>query len=1137
MKNSATLMILVQDMLLRPYEKAEAHVRSLGGRRWLAISYDDKLRRYVKVVEPGRYELRIRGEPGWAEDLRTVTLHPGRNSLFSALAPEGMPYYAGVDGEKVYFEPDAGRLLLHVQGQDLHAKLPGLVEQVGLKLGESLAAPGRKAQPDRATFPIELPGPPDERKETLARLRAVVEELLPQAGLSGRLAAPMLRGEGVVEGLTNELIVKFRPEVTEPEAAAIADKFGFRVVRRVTYLGNAYVWARDTVPGYELLDVARALMDEFPVLYAEANLLLQFEEDVFNPDDYLYPEQPHLQVIHADDAWDTLDDIDVNLRAGSPGVTVAVCDGEGISPNHPDLTGNLTDGTAKMVSDFDFVHWVNQAVAGLSGEHGTQCASSAVGRSNNAIGSAGLAGNCHLIGLRRGSTVLDIVDSWIWAAGFPTGSVNPAFPAQLATGADVLSCSWGGGYAWTNTFRDGLDFLTVYGRGGKGCVVCFSVGNLGYVSFSATRRMAAYERTIAVGASINANPTNPCDSGHADPAGNFNNLPAVVDTRAYYNPFGPEMDIVAPSHTSYDPALPIAGAQIRDPIMAAVRVDEGDWPGDHTAQTTLTGAEAAGSTSIQVVSSAGFNVGEYALFGGPGATPNETKRITAVAAGRITVEALEHAYAAGTIVVTGPNDYARNANVGFGGTSHSCPTIAGAAALILSVRPELTWVQVREILRTTAERIDAGQADPTGQWVDNDGDGVDEFSQWYGYGRLDVNAAVIAARDLGAVPDVVVRDNLEDDGTVPSGGWHADSPDIWVRRADDPIPVLAYDAAPPHESPLRGQDNHVYLRVKNVGGAATNEVYLRALITHYPGFEFRYPQEWQPSTRPGAAAPVPLVPGTYLIGEVRIDGLAAGADTIVKMTWDADLIPPANVMVGGVNVEWHPCILAEVSPPDGPAPAGATFDVKRDNNLAHKNIRIEDPGDAGDAFAVGVAAGTSDAVGIEAVLIDRSLVPAGYQVFVRIADEGIMGKWRELAKAGMLVGAGSLPGATLPGGLPEKGCTVRLLDPARIEADCCDCGTLLIAAPRGTRLEFRCRKGAEDPGPPKVAPGAHEGQEVIFFEGGSKVLELPLRLKAGEFLPIAVGLIRPQGKRGGATLKATQRRGDGELSPGYSIEG
>jgi len=1150
MKIQSRILVYVQDHELNSCLEADVRIRRSTNKEWITVPYDATVQQFLlEGLDPGEYEFRVQGNKEWEDDIRTVKLHGGDNFIHSSIAPCRTPYYIAAEGEKVYFQPDESKILLYAQGKNLHETLPELIHKIGLKLSEPIVPPGQEVEHDNATFLISLPESSGEREESLHELQNTIEQVFPNVGLTGNLAAPMFRGEGGIEGLTNELVVKFKPEVTEEEAKKIAKSYKFQIIRKITYLGNAYLWRSAELPNYDLIKIAQELMAKFPILYAEPNIIFQIELDVYNPNDFLYPEQPHFQVINADDAWDTLDDINVNLRAGSPNVTIAVFDGNGVTPNHPDLTGNLTDGTAKMLSNFNFVGMSNQTVAGLSGDHGTECASSATGRFDNNIGGAGLAGNSHLIGARLPSSAsgVNMADAWIWAAGFPTGSTNPSFPAQLATGADVISNSWGVTWgALTNAIKDALDFLTVYGRGGKGCVVCFSVGNLGYVQFSNRRRYAAYERTIAVGASINANPTNPCTSVQADPNGNVNNLPAVVDTRAYYSPYGPELDIVAPSHTSYANA---AGNPKVDSIVSAVRVNQGTWTAQATTVTTTTAAGNIGDTVISVSNTAGFAVGEYTLIGIPGGATREFVRINAVGVGQLTVDALQNAYPTGTQVSTGPNDYDRD----FGGTSHSCPTVAGAAALILSVRPELTWIQVREVLRTTAMEIDPNNTNAIGRWRDQANristdpayTGPD-FSQWYGHGRLDVNAAIIAARDLDAIPDVVVRDNLTDDGTVPSGGWHAHSPDIWVRQANDPIPALAYNANPPHQNPLRDQDNYVYMRVKNVGAAVTNEVYLRTMITHYPGFEFRYPQEWQPSTRPGDPVPSPLVPGTYLIGEERIDNLAANTDIIVKMTWDTNLIPPQNVLVGGVNVTWHPCILAEVSPHDGPAPSGATFDVKRDNNLAHRNISIDDTGDS-DEFAVGVVAGTSDAIGVDAIIIDRSMLPADYRVFVKTADDRHMRHWIELMEAGKLSACEPLPGSIFekpeqkpewPQKPSEEGhCMVTLLDPARISINCCDGDALVINAPARTQIETLCRVSENALGQPKLGLGKYQNQQVIFFDGGSQALKLPLRLASNEFIPIVLGLARPHGRRNSGMLKATQLRADGELSPGYTVGG
>ncbi len=364
--------------------------------------------------------------------------------------------------------------------------------------------------------------------------------------------------------------------------------------------------------------------------------------------------------------------------------------------------------------------------------------------------------------------------------------------------------------------------------------------------------------------------------------------------------------------------------------------------------------------------------------------------------------------------------------------------------------------------------------------------------------------------------------------------------------ADDPIPVLAYMAPPPHEDPVRGQNNHVFLRVKNTGTAATNEVYLRALLCHYPGFEFRYPNEWQPSTPPSAPIPAPLVPGSYLIGEELIDDLAPGADVIVKVQWDQALIPPATAMVAGMPVNWHPCLLAEVSPHDGPGPSAAgTHDVRRYNDLAHKNITIEDPAFSSEFSAFGAVAGTALREGVKSLIIDRRLLSPEARVFVRIDDADIMQRWLRLAKAGAVKPAGDLPwrgereapkadrDPQVPQTDERLAGAVTFLDAARVVVDLGAGERLVIDAKAGTRLYGQMV--ADKAASAKVSVGRQRGHDVIFFDGGgADSIELPLLLKGKEYVPLAIGIVSAGRQRVGA-LRATQRLTDGELSPGYEI--
>jgi subtilisin family serine protease len=71
----------------------------------------------------------------------------------------------------------------------------------------------------------------------------------------------------------------------------------------------------------------------------------------------------------------------------------------------------------------------------------------------------------------------------------------------------------------------------------------------------------------------------------------------------------------------------------------------------------------------------------------------------------------------------------------FGGTSSATPLVAGVAALLLSANPSLKWTAVRDILRSSADKIDKSH----GRYDDG-------YSIKYGYGRVNAEAAVSAAQ-------------------------------------------------------------------------------------------------------------------------------------------------------------------------------------------------------------------------------------------------------------------------------------------------------------------------------------------------------------------------------------------------------
>ena len=96
----------------------------------------------------------------------------------------------------------------------------------------------------------------------------------------------------------------------------------------------------------------------------------------------------------------------------------------------------------------------------------------------------------------------------------------------------------------------------------------------------------------------------------------------------------------------------------------------------------------------------------------------------------------------------------------FTGTSAAAPNTAGAIALLLETRPDLTWRDVKHILARTARKIhpdiepvriafDNKPAVLRHGWITNAA-GYD-FHNWYGFGAVSVDAAVEMARTL--MPD------------------------------------------------------------------------------------------------------------------------------------------------------------------------------------------------------------------------------------------------------------------------------------------------------------------------------------------------------------------------------------------------
>jgi Subtilase family/Carboxypeptidase regulatory-like domain len=1096
-KRSSNLGVIIQDAGGKLVSNATVTLQ-LGRETKRKVPFDKRTGQYrIADVAAGPAKLSV-SCTGMDAQERDITLQQGETQALFILAKKGVktffrehvrvPVSADPGLVAVSFNPkfasratDAADSLF--SGLSLaREKAPPLAEEMGMFL---LRASNADAGADAIARALEQL----DRNEMIEHAGAVVS----------------LREQGF-SFLSRQVVVRFIGTKTA-EVQSIAKELGFGLERELVYAPNTYVlhWSRPAT--LDILDAIEKLAARKDVDWAEPNLIVSPELDSIFPTDRLWNGLWDRQLINCPDAWQALQDAGLETF-GDPDLILAVWDTgvqtSGGVPTNDDFAGTVSNGSNKVFATFNFNAMVpnNDSV----GDHGSGVAGVSVARANNpapggtdTYGLCGSAPNVRMMCIAgNGSNDISIGDQYIWMAGFDPQSTTAGFPAQLSRGADVITCSLGigAGAPLSGTARATLDFVTTFGRGGKGTMCFFSTGNNNQNNITA-RPYGAYEKCFGIAAISYAND-------------------GVTEVRGPYSGWG-QIAFCSPSQDQY-PAFhnPPTGFA----PWAAAHLGQGNLPSFVQTQTTTTAASLVGATTLTVVSTTGFAVNAVIHVGPFGAVGSEPARVTAVNAAlqQITVQGylngawtggLINAHASGVDVVTGPPNHKNN----FGGTSSATPICAGVAALVLSANPDLTYIEAREVMRNTAIKLDLTSIDPTGQWLDANGNpsvgsGLPAVrSQWYGYGRIDAAAAVNEALTFADTRDLVIRDNLADTGAVASAGAFWNSPDIWCRRdppASDPGALPAnYAAAGPHLDPKRGQANYIYARVRNNGTAASLDAWVRLSVTHWPGTEFTWPASFQPTHGPGDPLPSPMTPGTYFIGEVKVTGLAPGADQIVSIEWPAAMIPPATVTVSGSPVNWHPCLLAEITPHDGPAPTGNH--IWDDNNLAQKNISIVDV-DSGSDFAAAIVIGHEEnAADHLFVEIYRGNLDRRVQLYVDLLDPL---RRRRMRKFGNLTrGHEANTGGIRP--MLEHGDTLLL---ERV-------------------VESRSVRSLQH-----WSFGQHGGREVLLLKPFSRV-RIPIPVDKNRPAAITIGGIMPKNSKPGKyPIIVVQRQPNGDMGGSAMIE-
>lgn len=858
-----TVEVVVCDHTKKVLPQAKLILRSLTEKHFkdIELKFDERRQKHcASDIKPGEYILRAEAEAFEPQQREVQVDLAGLKTVF-ILGKKGMPFYYK-HHVKVPFEPRNDLLAVAVD--------PGLSEEHEHALNDDARKLGLRPQEISTEIKanhVRLFR--SEKNLTDAQRQSIQEQLEKHPDV--RRVGPVVQLEDRgLSFLTNELLARFKPNITHQQAHETAKALNLDVVREIPHIPNGFLFRTAGVPKYDNLNVCDTLVRQGVVDYAEPNLFVTAVR-CYIPNDTKLTEQPHHLLINSEEAW--------NTTMGNHDILIAVMD-DGCDTDHEDLTNPPGTTWTKVVNQFNFTSYSSTLT---NTSHGTRSCGIATAVADNTKGVAGVAPGCQLMPLQWPPTnaVSEWSDIYIWIAGGDPERPAP-FPAPLTKGADIISNSIGVvDFPISGIMKDTFDYIAAYGRNGRGCIVAFAAGNDNIdMATDSYSQWANYEKTIAV-ASCTISP------------------PDAIEQKVSTSSFGDAIDLCAPA---------------------------GGPAGGTEARTLSTGS----SNSYQT----------------------------------------------------------------HGQTSCACPQVAGAAALLLSVNPDLSWIEVRQILRDAAEHINTTNVDPDGIWRDVNGTESTApgylgpyHSRWYGYGMVNAEAAVQAAQDLvGVSPltyiDTWIKENDADVGDVPCQPPY--SPDVWVRNlspaTDDPAHVTE------HQSPIRGKDNWVYANIRNRGAVDSNDVYARIMITRWAGTQYVYPQDFIPTATP-STIPTVMAPGTYLIGEVHIPSIPAHGSVTVNTKWVKELIPPESVTIGGTTYSWaDSCLLVDISPHDGAAPSGIhTWD---NNNLCQRNISIVGPFPEGaDTFAFAFVVGHRiNKGGLLNLNIERHTMPPEVELFVDYID-------------------------------------------------------------------------------------------------------------------------------------------------------
>jgi len=332
-----------------------------------------------------------------------------------------------------------------------------------------------------------------------------------------------------------------------------------------------------------------------------------------------------------------------------------------------------------------------------------------------------------------------------------------------------------------------------------------------------------------------------------------------------------------------DPSQEVAGANPADGadvISCSLGPNGADWDMTQTLQDAIdfavtNGRGGLGTPIFWAVTNGNFQIqfDEVCAYG------------NTIAVGRSTRDDLEDNCGFGPeldFLATGVDVHSTNSGGGYGdstGTSFAAPTAAGVGALVLAANQDLTWDEVRQVIRDTCDKIGGNIYDANGHNDD------------YGFGRVNAARAVCNAGRVVELetPTVTFNDVPEGETTaraivfsvvtcqtatfqIVSGPTVTSGPGSFGT-------LTSVNAALPATSDLSAREARLWLSFTGTtdGDVATGEVTVRLVET---GDEWVIPISANTITRPTVAAVLALDQSNSMNFASGLTGFATRNDVL-----------------------------------------------------------------------------------------------------------------------------------------------------------------------------------------------------------------------------------------------------------------